>query len=335
MKKVALIELFNYHSECLYSQISFLKDANVDPLLVVDQRLEKIVRELDLDVNLFVFDFKKIQSLLQLRSLILKNKIEVVILNTMQGSAALKFSLLPFPKQIKRVGILHDTSKLETSLGQKIIVRGFRNFYTLGKYIQVPDKPGLMTTYFNPCYFKKYETQPLDKQGNLWIVIPGSISYKRRSYDVLLDLAKHKGLKENVRFILLGNITKEDGLDFRSKIEAEGIQERFIVFDQFIPDGLFHSYLKAADYLLPLIHPDTPAAKQYTKNKISGLFPLAQAYGKTMLCHQIFEKVKDFEYPALFYQDIEGCVALVSAARKKEHSVFPHYEEDRKRYGCS
>ncbi|NMA72737.1 MAG: hypothetical protein GX963_00945 [Bacteroidales bacterium] len=332
MKKVVLIELFDYHSECLYSQVAFLKEANVDLTLIVNHKLEKIVRMLDLDVDIRTYDFKKIRSLLQLRRFILNNNFEVVILNTMQGSNILKFCLLPFPKHIKFVGILHDTSKLETSWGQRMIARRFNHFYTLSKYIEVVDNKKFITTYFNPCYFKKYKTVSLDKGGDLWITVPGSISYKRRSYDVLLEIAKHKDLKENVKFILLGDITKEDGSDFLSKIEKEGIKERFIVFDRFIPDELFHSYLKASDYLLPLIHPETPAAKQYIKNKISGIFPLSQAYGKIILYHQIFEAIKDFDYPALFYNSVEECISLISTPKKIKYYTPPNYEEEKRRY---
>ena len=62
---------------------------------------------------------------------------------------------------------------------------------------------------------------------------------------MLMELANHKKLSRNVKFILFGNITKEDGMDFWGRVKAEGIEERFIVFDQFIPDEVFHSYLKA------------------------------------------------------------------------------------------
>lgn len=85
----------------------------------------------------------------------------------------------------------------------------------------------------------------LDKKGSVWVTVSGSISYKRRSYEVLMELANHKKLSRNVKFILFGNITKEDGMDFWGRVKAEGIEERFIVFDQFIPDEVFHSYLKA------------------------------------------------------------------------------------------
>lgn len=332
--RVVLIELFNYHSECLFSQVSFLKDAKADVTLVINKKLENIVNELNLGVDLITYDFKRIRSLLKLRSFILKNKTEVVILNTIQGSTALKFSLLPFPKQIKILGILHDTSKLETSLGQKIISSRFNRFYTLGKYVQVlkVKKEKYKTTFFNPCYFSDYKIENLNKGNNIWITIPGSISFKRRSYDVMIDLAKNRGLAENVKFILLGNIKKEDGPQFLDKIVREGLEHRFIVFDQFIPGRLFFSYLSQSDYLLPLIHPETPAAKQYTRNKISGIFPLSQALGKTMLCHKMFAMVENFEYPKCFYNSIDECVSLITDSKKDSTFILPNYEEDKARY---
>ena len=332
--RVVLIELFNYHSECLFSQVSFWKDAKVDVTLVVNKKLENIVNELNLGVDLITYDFKKIRSLLKLRSFILKNKTDVVILNTIQGSTALKFSFLPFPKQIKILGILHDTSKLQTSLGQKIIATRFNRFYTLGKYVQVikAKREKYNTTYFNPCYFSDYKIEDVNKGDNTLITIPGSISFKRRSYDVMIELAKNRGLAENVKFVLLGNIKKEDGPQFLDIIVREGLEHRFIVFDQFIPGSLFYSYLSQSDYLLPLIHPETPAAKQYTKNKISGIFPLSQAFGKTMLCHRMFDAVEDFEYPKCFYNSVDECVSLITDSKKDSTFVLPNYEEDKERY---
>lgn len=334
MKKVMLVELFSYHSECLYSQIKFLRYANVDLTLVVDERLKKIVEELELGIDILTFDFKKFSSLLKLRQLILKNGIDLVILNTMQGSVALKFSLLPFPKRIAIVGTLHDTSKLESSTGQKIISCRLNRFYTLSKYIRIPniDNREFQSVYFNPCYFKEYEVEPLDKKDDIWITIPGSISLKRRDYDVLVKIAKYNKLNRQVKFILLGNMKKQDGEQLWEKIGKEGVKNRFITFDQFIPDSTFHSYLKMSDYLLPLIHPDTPAAKQYVQNKISGVFPLSQAYAITMLCHQMFSAVEGFDYPALFYQDVDQCVELINGLKKAEDFESPAYEEDRDRY---
>lgn len=74
------------------------------------------------------------------------------------------------------------------------------------------------------------------------------------------------------------------------------------------------------------MHTEIPAGKQYVKNKISGVFPLSQGYGKTMLCHQIFENLKHFDYPALFYNNIEECVALISNFKKIEKFISPGYE---------
>lgn len=334
MKKVLLVELFAYHHECLYPQIRFLKDAGVDLTLVANQKLKKAIDALELDFEVTYFDFNKLSSFFALRSFIIKNKFEIVILNTIQGSAALKFSLLPLPKWVKVVGTLHDTSKLETSVGQRMISKKYNRFYTLSKYIQTPpmEKMRLETTCFNPCYFKEYQLVNLNKGSEIWISIPGSVSWSRRDYDFLVEIAQHNDLNKNVKFIILGNINSQDGIILSEKIKELGIADHFILFDHFVADELFHSYLKSSDYLLPLIHPDTPSAKQYLTNKISGVYPLSLGYQKTMICHEMFSTVNNFDYPSVYYHDLDACVELINKQEQAKTKISPNYQEDKERY---
>ena len=123
MKSIALVELFPYHSECLYSQLLFMQ-GHARVVLICDQRLAPVIKTFGQVYDECVFfDFKEMSSLLKLRSYLIRNKINTVVLNTAQGSLPLKFMLLPFPKRIHFAGIIHETQKLTESFGQRLISR--------------------------------------------------------------------------------------------------------------------------------------------------------------------------------------------------------------------
>lgn len=332
--KVALIELFNYHSEVLYSHIKFLKDANTEIIVFVDESSRKAMSDLGLNVDTYFFDFNKFSSLLALRTFIIKNNFDKVIVNTLQGSRALKFSILPFPKRIKFVGVLHNTSKLETSFGQKIISKCINRFFLLAKYVSVPENvsANIEVSYFNPCYFANYENRELSKGDEIWMTIPGGVSLRKKDFDFLIKLAQHPMLKENVRFVLLGNIKRDNGPELYEKLKEKNLLDRFKIFDSFIPNELFHSYIQQSDYLMPLIHPNTPQGEKFTKNKISGTFTLAMGYGIAMLCHKMFENIEGFEYSTLYYESLDQCVGLINSNEKSTVVNRADYEDDRNRY---
>ncbi len=97
MKSIALVELFPYHSECLYSQLLFMQ-GHARVVLICDQRLASVVKTFGQVYDECVFfDFKELSSLFNLRSYLIRYKIDTVVLNTAQGSLPLKFMLLPFP----------------------------------------------------------------------------------------------------------------------------------------------------------------------------------------------------------------------------------------------
>ncbi|MDD7726260.1 MAG: hypothetical protein PUJ24_11510, partial [Bacteroidales bacterium] len=63
-----------------------------------------------------------------------------------------------------------------------------------------------------------------------------------------------------------------------------GVADRFITFDAFVEPGVFSSYVRQSDYLLPLIDSSIGLCEKYKKSSISGTFTIAESYGKTMLC---------------------------------------------------
>jgi len=335
MKSVALVELFSYHSECLYSQLLFMQ-GHARVVLIVDQRLEPIVKTFGkvYDECRF-FDFKNLSSLLKLRSFLIHSKIDTVVLNTAQGSIPLKLMLLPFPKRIHFVGTIHDTQKLTESFGQQLISRKIKSYYVLADYVnrEFPAHLGLKHQFFIPAFYPQFDKVDLpEKKDEIWVCIPGAIESKRRDYKMLLALAQHSQLNDNVKFVLLGNAALGEGEAFVEEINRLNIAHRFVYFNKRVSDEQFYSYIREVDYLLPLIHSDTHTAGDYTKTKISGMFPLSLAFKKTMLCHNFFANVKGFDYNVLFYDNLDELVDTINQNRKVEHTFTADFDKNQSRY---
>ncbi len=335
-KKVALIEFYTWHSECLYSQLLFLNKSGYSTTLICDIRQKTQVEIHKLLINeIIYYDFKKFISLIKLYFLIQKRKIHCIIFNTAQGSIIWKFLLFPFSNKTKFLGILHNLKKLHNSFGQKIVSRKVKHYYLLASYLTkyFPLEKGLQCQAFSSAFMPEFTPQSLpEKYNDIWICIPGSIEYYRRDYVFLINVVQQKEFPQHIKFILLGNAQKGDGRFFIQKIIEMNLQKHFIWFNSFISNELFQSYLMASDFLLPLIHSFDRTSQDYIKNKVSGTFILSEAYGKTMLCDILFKEEEGFVYPSLFYSDITDFILLISYKLQSVASKKTDFEENRKKY---
>lgn len=332
--KVALIEFYPFHSELLYSQLLFLYKSDCTPILICNKDNGIDFETIKSLTTIKTYDFQKPYSLLKVWYFLLSSKINRVVFNTAQGPSVLKFSLLPFPKRIKFSGILHNTNKLNSSFGQKIISKRVKSYLVLASYMKAyfPEKKGLSSIHINCAYAPSFNNSGIIKPENeVWIGVPGSIKYKRRDYDFLLELVSDTSFPDNIKIVLLGNASKHEGPTFINKIKELGLEQKFIVFNNFVPDSQFQSYMKTFDFLFPLIHPSTPSADAYLKYKASGTFIQSSSYSKPMLCHKMFDS-KLFDYAALFYSTSAELIKILKLNKKPSNKPAPVFELDRTNY---
>ena len=308
----ALIELGGSHDECLYSQVLFLKERGYSVHLICTANLKQQVAGFDGVDKFMFFDFEGASSLqtmtylFQIRRHIIKNSITQVIFNTAEGNLVRNLTLIPFPKQVQFSGIIHNSYKLIKSSSQRIISRKINKYFVLNDYIlqHVSGNKKLAIEAFYPIFFPKFKTINLPKPaGELWVCIPGQVDFKRRDYEGFLNALIKRPPLPSIKYIVLGrenNPTRK----FSDMVTAFGLQDHFILFDKFIPNELFHSYLLYSDVILPLLHPALPKFEQYKKYKITGALNLAFGYRKPLLCKDHFQHVPDLQENALFY-DLE------------------------------
>ncbi len=311
MRKAALIEIYGSHSECLYSQLLFLKMGGYHTTLLCSENLRQYVEGLDnVDKEVF-FDTSKISTwklIWAIRNYIIQNKIDTVIFNTAHGRTVRNLCMLPFPSAITFAGTLHGINKLKGSLTQKLISLRIKKYFLLNHVIenvQVHANKGLRFEAYYPIFHPHYEyTLPTKKAPDeIWIAIPGYVEYKRRDYETLVKTLAGMQQIPNCRFLILGNgeHLHGNGKELKILIQKEGLEQYFMFWDGYMDNPPFHEFLKKCDVVMPLIHPINNDMKKYLNDQISGSYNLGFAYKKPLLMHSYFQKYEDFRDTSFFY----------------------------------
>ncbi len=307
--KFALIEIGGSHDECLYSQLLFLKGEVNETHLICSVNLQKQVSNFKHFNAKYFFDFqsskrKRLKSIFKLWLQIRKEKYDIVIFNTAQGSVLRSLMLLPYAKHTNFVGVMHNANKLSKSNSQKLISKRIKKYFVLNDYVTTIQKklPQLKIASFYPIFFPKFKSISINKpKDEIWICIPGQLQQKRRDYRGLIDSLIADSIPNNLKFLLLGRCTKENECaEIKERIEAKGLDKHFVFWNKFIPNDAFYSYIQISDFIMPLVSADKEPA--YLTHKISGSFNLAFAYKKPLLMEASFKHIEDFQENALFYE---------------------------------
>lgn len=306
--KVALVEISASHEECLYSQVQFLKGAVTKLHVYVNPAISKHLDAYPLNTNQ-VFEISPVKGFFTRWTYAFKlakslKAYNIVVFNTASSSKVIRnlVLILNFYK-VKCVGILHDTKKLHASFTQSLISTKIKKYLVLSDHLEEKAKKEskVSLSSFYPIFFPEYELNISKPKDEIWVVIPGSVDFKRRDYGRLLIALNKKSQLGNVKFIILGklNATFHDGEQLLNEISKQDLAENFVTFDDFIPNAVFHQYMKLADYVLPLL----ALNEAYLISKISGSFNMAIAYKKPILLHTFFTELPDMSSGAIFYDE--------------------------------
>ncbi len=331
--KVAIVELSKSHEECLYSQIQFAIHAKYDVDLILHSALKiQIAHYTHLVGNVsFVTPkkglFKKLQQAFSLAKLL--SKYDKVIFNTASSSKLVRnIALLLNLCKVECVGVLHHTKKLESSFTQSIISTKIKKYYVLNDNLlkNTLPKKELQLQSFYPIYFPNYSNNQEKPKDEIWVTIPGSIDYKRRDYDRLIIAIASNPLIKNLKIVLLGRLDKltEEGLRMFNAITKNKLENSFIVFEDFVPNAVFHSYMELSNVVMPLL----TLNDDYLNHKISGSFNLAFAYKKPLLMHRFFEAIPDIKDNALLY-DQKSLYSLLKSLTKGNIKDQKWYDDNK------
>lgn len=305
--KVIIVELSTSHEECIYAQVLFLKHAGIETSLLLHKALEQQVssyetlcKSVDYIHPLKKGAFRKIRQ--QVRTAQKLKQYDLVIFNTASSSKFVRnLCLLLLTASVPCVGVLHNGNKLLKSFTQRIISLKIKKYMVLSDQIKdyLSGKTAIEVSSFYPIFFPDYKSEITKPKEDVWIAIPGRIDWQRRDYMILINaLSKLKHFK-NLKFLLLGKLdtSRAEEKELWEAITKNDLQNAFLCFNSFIANEEYHGYIKASDFILPLLKSED----NYLKYKISGSFNLAYAYKKPLLCKQFFEPLEDLKENAIFY----------------------------------
>ncbi len=321
MENTAIIELSESHAECIYSQVRFLIESNYKIHLILNEKLSDQTEYALPDINRFFiknnFSLKeRFKSYLYIRDYVRKNKITLIIFNTTTGRFVREL-LYFLPANINYAGTIHDGRKLTGSSTQKAISKKVKKYFTLNdyvtKYLREKKVRDLSIDTFYPIFFPHLKLREITKsESEFWIVIPGKVEQKRRNYFSLIQQLEKNNIPKSVKFILLGPSKhfNGDGKIIESKIISAGIRENFVLFDDFVSDETYYSYLIKSDLIMPLVEPGNEFYETYKNSQITGAYNIAFGFGIPILFHKDLSHIDDLRNFGIPYNTESFCSVI-------------------------
>ena len=340
-KNIALIEFGGHIECCIYSQLRFLRDSGYRVHLVCLKSFESTVKAFGNADEYHFLDEQsgpigRIRQVRRIHRYLRANGIGKIVINSFSGEMV-KLLLL-FARGLDIFGIIHGTEKLSRSRWVRLLSGKVNGFFLLNDHLlqHCPTDIGSIQSLYT-IFFPEYPARELPKaEKEFWVCVPGQLEYKRRNYPGLLEELS-ADLNGNIRFILLGRSahTGGDGADFRSKIRGN---DRFILFDDFVDEPLFHSYIARSDVILPLLG----GRARYVKEAISASFNLSFGYRIPMVIEEELMFIEDLQVSAFSFSPgrlVEVLNRLYEnreTIREKSREMSEHrkfsYEFQRKAY---
>jgi hypothetical protein len=186
--------------------------------------------------------------------------------------------------------------------------------------ITIPKKLNVKSFY--PLDYPEFDLKITKRPAETWITIVGGVENRRKDLTGFISMLE-KTNNENIKFIFLGKSdeNKEEVVNFKAQIQTMNRSSQVVTFNDFIAPDLFNAYLKASDFLCPLIHPATQSAEQYISNQISGAFNLAYSYQIPLLIHDNYNDIEDLQNSSIFYNQTNFDATLLNAIQTRGEIV--------------
>lgn len=305
--KIALIELFLSHDECLLTQMIALKKRGCEILLVCPEEMlnrnPHFSKWIDghLTVNLSCSKAQKHREIGRIWYWLKKENIQKVVLNTAQGALIKALCWRALFSKIEFIGILHTTRKLEGSFTQKFINWKIRKYLFLSQYLfsKVKAPKGISLDFFYPIDFP-IQHKPQTHDG-VRVAIIGGVERRRKDLEGFCNMMNSIDSNVHITFLGYSNSEHDDVRWLEEELARIGKKDQVTMFKQFVDHETFAQVLSESDWILPLIHPDTPSADQYFRNQISGAMTVSFSFRIPMLIHEGFAHIEEMNPVSTYY----------------------------------
>ncbi|HIP32242.1 MAG TPA: hypothetical protein EYG86_05735 [Crocinitomicaceae bacterium] len=346
MKKevVALIEIGGSHDECLLTQFHALKSSSKLIAFVTTQEIldrnptfEKYIDHQFVLLKEELSD--KFKAAIKIKKYLKKVNASKVVLNTAHGNIARNLAVICLFNKMQFFGILHTTIKLEESFTQKLISWKVRNYFLLSEFL-CNKAQKISKLNFDWFYPIRFDNQQKEKTSNTKtrIVVIGGVENRRKDLSGFVDMIE--GIKQDVEFIFLGKseAKNEEVIAFKEKLAKKGLEDKVKLYDSFVSNDEFATIVNACDAILPLVHPNTPSAKEYFNRQISGAMTVAFGYKKPLLIHDAYAHIHEMQIASVYYYPESFKEVLTENEQLKvielamQQSIVLQVETQEKRY---
>lgn len=324
--KIVLVEIGNSHDECLLTQLVALKKNGATLTLICNESISKRNSNFNEFLTEIITIPDRIESKRKTAGLIWREinclKAEKVIFNTAQGQIVRNICVKALFSKMDFIGIIHTTRKFNGSFTQRLINLKIKKYLLLSEFlyesvINSPTAKKSKVDYFYPIHFANQGSEQKDHQG-IQVGIIGGVENRRKDLEGFLHLVGQS--PDEVKFFFLGysNSALSEVQEFIQKVKTSGLSDRVVLFQEFIQQEKFDELVQQMDFILPLVHPNTPSADQYFKNQISGAVNVAFAYQIPLLIHEGFNHITEFKHTSIFYSLDTFSASLQKAVNEKE-----------------
>lgn len=325
---IAVIEFGGSHDECQLGQVLGLKHAGAKVFWCTNQKIvdrNPYLRSLVDEIKIVEFQHKAIPDLKTVFSInkwFKQKNIQKVVFNTAQGGNVRNLCLLP-NKNIEFYGIVHTIRLLRSSATQNIISKKIKHYFLLNDTLKekLGPKEGFIIDTYYPLSFPPFEAKPIKPKGEIWLTVIGGIEFRKRDLTGFLNFAEKA--PKTCKFIFLGksDLNLADVAYFNEEIKQRGLTEKITTFTDFVDQKTFNDYIASTDFILPLIHPEAPCAKEYFEVLISGAINTAFGYHIPMMIHEGYKHWEDFHHGVQFYNLTDWNEQLKLAIEQRDELV--------------
>lgn len=199
------------------------------------------------------------------------------------------------------------------------IWRLFKHFIVVGSRMKeyAEGHAAAKSFYFVPFGWQESRPGSLSERGgSLSIVVPGTIS-TRRKYERLLLAAQDEALQNKVSFTFLGRPEDDYGRNVIAKVRELGL-DNVRVFEDFIPDEEYQRYLQEADFILSDFEVDYTTrygqTEVYGLTKETGVSFILLAFAKPGILPADFVGMAELEGQVLRFTDYTSLRRLLLEA---------------------
>jgi len=315
--RALLVELFGSHEGCLYSHAVLLRELGYRVDAAVAESLTGKLPSFIPPHRRFALptDRKGVthRGLLRACRLLRDTSYDLLLFNTFR-SRCVRTVLAAASASLSVVGFHHNPDRLRHSVSQRIMLRRCRKILVAGHRVKRCAgelAPAADLESFYPVY-RDEPARPLRVGTPLIVAVPGSLSYKKRAYDWLIDQAAQRApAGGRVEFRLLGNASRDDGPCIAERIRRAGLADRIRTWNHFLPPQRFRAELEEAHLVMPLIHPEQELALSFHTSKTSGAIMDAHSTRRPLLLEEHF-RGNDGEYDtSAFFYAPDNFAALV------------------------